>query len=137
MLQFAEALYGLFATEESEGQGLVEYALILALIAGVVVVSMVFLPGKHTTLFPTAGHPPEYFDGPPPRPRRRLPPHVGGRAPGRASPRPRPHMPRRPHHPAPPRGPRRATADLPARRHGLRGCATVSSVPSRYRTGCR
>ena len=32
MVQFASALYGLFAAEESEGQGLVEYALIIAFI---------------------------------------------------------------------------------------------------------
>ncbi len=38
MLQFAEALYGLFASEENEGQGLVEYALIIAFISIVSIV---------------------------------------------------------------------------------------------------
>ena len=56
MLQFAGALYGLFATEESEGQGLVEYALIIAVIAVVVIVAMVFLQGKITTLFSKVGN---------------------------------------------------------------------------------
>ena len=51
MLQFAEALFGLYATEEAEGQGLVEYALIIAFIAVVVIVAMVFLQGKISTLF--------------------------------------------------------------------------------------
>ena len=56
MLQFAEALYGLYATEESEGQGLVEYALIIAFIAVVVIVAMVFLQGKISTLFSKVGN---------------------------------------------------------------------------------
>ena len=56
MLQFAEALHGLYATEEAEGQGLVEYALIIAFIAVVVIVAMVFLQGKITTLFSKVGN---------------------------------------------------------------------------------
>jgi len=56
MLQFAEALYGLYATEETEGQGLVEYALIIAFIAVVVIVAMVFLQSRITTLFSTVGN---------------------------------------------------------------------------------
>ena len=56
MLQFSAALYGLFAGEESEGQGLVEYALIIAFIAVVVIVAMVFLQGKITTLFSKVGN---------------------------------------------------------------------------------
>ena len=56
MLQFAEALYGLYATEETEGQGLVEYALIIAFIAVVVIVAMVFLQGKISTLFSKVGN---------------------------------------------------------------------------------
>ena len=42
MLQFAEALYGLYAGE-AEGQGLVEYALILAFVALVMFVALAFL----------------------------------------------------------------------------------------------
>ncbi len=57
MLQFAEALYALYVVEdEREGQGLVEYALIIAFIAVVVIVAMVFLQGKITTLFSKVGN---------------------------------------------------------------------------------
>jgi pilus assembly protein Flp/PilA len=57
MLQFAEALYGLYAVEDnSEGQGLVEYALIIAFIAVVVIVAMVFLRTQITTLFSRVGN---------------------------------------------------------------------------------
>ena len=56
MLQFAEALYGLYATEEAEGQGLVEYALIIAFIAVVVIVAMVFLQDKISSLFSKVGN---------------------------------------------------------------------------------
>ena len=56
MLQFAEALFGLFASEESEGQGLVEYALIIAFIAVVVIVAMVFLQGQISALFSKVGN---------------------------------------------------------------------------------
>ena len=56
MLQFAEALDGLDAGEEREGQGLVEYALIIALIAVLVIVAMLFLKGQITTLFSKVGN---------------------------------------------------------------------------------
>ena len=57
MLQFAEALYGLYAVEDaSEGQGLVEYALIIAFIAVVVIVAMVFLRGQISNLFSRVGN---------------------------------------------------------------------------------
>ncbi len=57
MLQFAEALYGLFAVEtESEGQGLVEYGLIIAFIAVVVIVAMVFLRSQIGSLFSKVGN---------------------------------------------------------------------------------
>ncbi len=56
MLQFAEALVGLYAVEDkSEGQGLVEYALIIAFIAVVVIVAMVFLQKQITGLFTKVG----------------------------------------------------------------------------------
>ncbi len=42
MLEFAQALYGLYR-EGHEGQGLVEYALILAFVALLVIVALVFL----------------------------------------------------------------------------------------------
>ena len=57
MVQFAEALYGLYITEdEFEGQGLVEYALIIAFIAVVVIVAMVFLQDKISGLFSKVGN---------------------------------------------------------------------------------
>ena len=56
MLQFVEALRGLYLSEEAEGQGLVEYALIIAFIAVVVIVAMVFLQGKISTLFSKVGN---------------------------------------------------------------------------------
>ncbi len=56
MIQFSAALYGLFVNEENEGQGLVEYALIIAFIAVVVIVAMVFLQGRITTLFSKVGN---------------------------------------------------------------------------------
>ena len=55
MLQFVEALRGLYVNEEAEGQGLVEYALIIAFIAVVVIVAMVFLQGKISALFSKVG----------------------------------------------------------------------------------
>ncbi len=55
MLQFVEALRGLYIAEEAEGQGLVEYALIIAFIAVVVIVAMVFLQGQISALFSKVG----------------------------------------------------------------------------------
>jgi Flp pilus assembly pilin Flp len=55
MLQFVESLRGLYIAEEGEGQGLVEYALIIAFIAIVVIVAMVFLQDKITALFSKTG----------------------------------------------------------------------------------
>ena len=56
MLQFVEALRGLYLADEAEGQGVVEYALIIAFTAVVVIVAMVFLQGKITTLFSKVGN---------------------------------------------------------------------------------
>ena len=56
MLQFVEALRGLYLNEEAEGQGLVEYALIIAFIAVVVIVAMVFLRGQISALFSRVGN---------------------------------------------------------------------------------
>jgi pilus assembly protein Flp/PilA len=56
VVQFASALYGLFASDENEGQGLVEYALIIAFIAIVVIVAMVFLQQKISGLFSQVGN---------------------------------------------------------------------------------
>ncbi len=57
MLQFAEALYGLYVSDEAqEGQGLVEYALIIAFIAILVIVAMLFLKNQITGLFSRVGN---------------------------------------------------------------------------------
>jgi pilus assembly protein Flp/PilA len=56
MLQFTEALRGLFVADEAEGQGLVEYALIIAFIAVVVIVAMVFLREQIGSLFSKVGN---------------------------------------------------------------------------------
>ena len=56
MVQFAAALYGLYAGEAREGQGLVEYALIIAFIAVLVIVAMVFLKNQIAGLFSTVGN---------------------------------------------------------------------------------
>ena len=56
MLPFVEALRGLYVNEETEGQGLVEYALIIAFIAVVVIVAMVFLRTQIGTLFSKVGN---------------------------------------------------------------------------------
>ncbi|HEX6738543.1 MAG TPA: Flp family type IVb pilin [Vicinamibacteria bacterium] len=56
MLQFAEALYGLYAEDAHEGQGLVEYALIIAFIAVLVIVALVFLKNQITGLFSKVGN---------------------------------------------------------------------------------
>ena len=55
MLQFAEALYGLYAGEQ-EGQGLVEYALIIAFIAILVIVALVFRRGQISICFSRIGN---------------------------------------------------------------------------------
>jgi Flp pilus assembly pilin Flp len=56
MLQFVEALRGLYAAEGAEGQGLVEYALIIAFIAVVVIVAMVFLRTQIQAIFSRVGN---------------------------------------------------------------------------------
>lgn len=57
MVQFAEVLVGLYAVEDtSEGQGLVEYALIIAFIAVVVIVAMIFLRDQIGSLFSKVGN---------------------------------------------------------------------------------
>lgn len=52
MLEYMTALYGLYVPEkEFEGQGMVEYALILALVSVVAIAALVFLGGKLGPLF--------------------------------------------------------------------------------------
>jgi pilus assembly protein Flp/PilA len=52
MVQYITALYGLYMPEEKfEGQGMVEYALILALVSVVAMVVLFTLGGKITAVF--------------------------------------------------------------------------------------
>jgi Flp pilus assembly pilin Flp len=55
MLPFVEALYGLYAGEP-EGQGLVEYALIIAFSAILVIVALIFLRTQISTVFSRIGN---------------------------------------------------------------------------------
>ena len=51
MVEFVRALAGLYLPEEREGQGLVEYALIIVLVAIVVIVALTALGGQVNTIF--------------------------------------------------------------------------------------
>ena len=51
MVEFVRALAGLYLPEEREGQGLVEYALILVLVAIVVIVLLALLGGTINNVF--------------------------------------------------------------------------------------
>ena len=55
MTRFLVALYGLYAGEQ-EGQGLVEYAIIVALTAVLVIVALIFLRDRISTLFSRVGN---------------------------------------------------------------------------------
>jgi pilus assembly protein Flp/PilA len=54
-MSFINALIGSIAHDE-EGQGLAEYALILALIAIVAIVALIFLGGQVSTILSTVGN---------------------------------------------------------------------------------
>ncbi len=58
MTQFLVALYGLYAGQEAEqeGQGLVEYAIIVALTAVIIIVALIFLRDRINTLFSRVGN---------------------------------------------------------------------------------
>lgn len=57
MIEFAVALYGLYVPEDSfPGQGLVEYALIIAFIGVVVIVAMTYLRRQIGSLFSKIGN---------------------------------------------------------------------------------
>jgi pilus assembly protein Flp/PilA len=49
------ALMSFFYQDKEEGQGLAEYALILALIAIVAIVALIFLGGQVSTILSTVG----------------------------------------------------------------------------------
>jgi len=51
MIQYVNALIALYGTEETEGQGLVEYALILVLISIVAIVAMQLVGTNIKTVF--------------------------------------------------------------------------------------
>lgn len=51
MVEFVSALVGLYLPEEREGQGLVEYALIIVLVAIAVIAMLTLLGGQVGTVF--------------------------------------------------------------------------------------
>ena len=55
MFLVQQALASLF-TRDEEGQGLAEYALILALIAIVAIIALIFLGGQVSTILSTVGN---------------------------------------------------------------------------------
>ena len=55
-MQYLNALISsFFSRDEEEGQGLAEYALILALIAIVAIIALIFLGGQVSTILSTVG----------------------------------------------------------------------------------
>ena len=57
MVPFAGVLYGLYAAEEApEGQGLIEYALLVAVIAVAVIVALVVFRGQIVGLYSRVGN---------------------------------------------------------------------------------
>jgi len=55
MISFITSRFGLVALRD-EGQGLAEYALILALIAIVAIIALLFLGGQVSTILSTVGN---------------------------------------------------------------------------------
>lgn len=51
MLQFVEALHGLYVNEDTEGQGLVEYALILAFISIALFLGVTFFGARLSIIY--------------------------------------------------------------------------------------
>ena len=54
-MQFLNAIMSSLHSDNEEGQGLAEYALILALIAIVAIVALIFLGGQVSTILSTVG----------------------------------------------------------------------------------
>jgi pilus assembly protein Flp/PilA len=54
-MQFLNALIASFRRDDEEGQGLAEYALILALIAIIAIVALIFLGGQVSTILSKVG----------------------------------------------------------------------------------
>jgi pilus assembly protein Flp/PilA len=54
-MQFLNALISSFRGNDEEGQGLAEYALILALIAIIAIVALIFLGGQVSTILSKVG----------------------------------------------------------------------------------
>ena len=54
-MQFLNALIASFRRDDEEGQGLAEYALILALIAIVAIIALLFLGGQISGILNTVG----------------------------------------------------------------------------------
>ncbi len=56
MVEFTRVLAGLYLPEEREGQGLVEYALIIVLVAIVVIITLSLLGGNINNAFGTTSN---------------------------------------------------------------------------------
>ncbi len=56
MVEFTRVLAGLYLPEEREGQGLVEYALIIVLVAIVVIITLSLLGGNINNTFGTTSN---------------------------------------------------------------------------------
>jgi pilus assembly protein Flp/PilA len=54
-MSFINALIASFRREDEDGQGLAEYALILALIAIIAIVALIFLGGQVSTILSKVG----------------------------------------------------------------------------------
>jgi pilus assembly protein Flp/PilA len=54
-MSFLYALISSFRRDEEEGQGLAEYALILALIAIIAIIALIFLGGQVSTILSKVG----------------------------------------------------------------------------------
>ncbi len=54
-MSFLTALIGSFRSDDEKGQGLAEYALILALIAIIAIVALIFLGGQVSSILSNVG----------------------------------------------------------------------------------
>ena len=56
MVQYISALISSFRSDDEEGQGLAEYALILALIAIIAIIALIFLGGQVSSILSNVGN---------------------------------------------------------------------------------
>ena len=56
MIQYISGLISSFRSDDEEGQGLAEYALILALIAIIAIIALIFLGGQVSSILSNVGN---------------------------------------------------------------------------------